>query len=275
VPLTTILVCGPCLWSNILVLRECGREGTSNIYIGCGKFLLLSKLHALAFFQSYDVYTPTRNIVFHDYGVQANGHGENEWFKRLRDRFRKDTLTRVKTALQIPGGVSDVNDQANLGIYGLGKRRTLEQLSTFSNVDLLNAKGNLGPRLQCSGHEWVPYDASISPTENLFSNPDNLDPQPEYPLRTKLVYYQQVSEPVLLIDASSGNARNGRALPASQVDAFDAHSDPTQNMPPASVLFIFWAFGLIVWFLMFMSPSSSNSNGRGIHKKSSNVYKDV
>lgn len=129
----------------------------------------------------YDVYTPTRNIVFHDYGKQPNGHGENEWFKRQRDRFRQASIVRAKTMLQLPGGESDANDQANLGLYGLGKRRSLAQLSDFTNMDLKNKKGNAGPDLKCSGHEWVPYvDKKISPQENLFSNPDNLDPQVSY-----------------------------------------------------------------------------------------------
>lgn len=31
----------------------------------------------------------------------------------------------------------------------------------------------------------MPYDLSMSPLENLFDHPDDLDPQPEYPLRQK------------------------------------------------------------------------------------------
>jgi hypothetical protein len=58
----------------------------------------------------------------------------------------------------------------------LGKRRSLKQLNEFANVDLKNKVGNFGD-VKCSGHEWVPYDTSISPQENLFNNPDNLDPQ--------------------------------------------------------------------------------------------------
>ena len=79
--------------------------------------------------------------------------------------------------MQIPGGESDANDQANLGLYGLGKRRSLKQLDEFATVDLKNKVGNIGADVQCSGHEWVPYDTNISPQENLYNNPDNLDPQ--------------------------------------------------------------------------------------------------
>jgi hypothetical protein len=227
------------------------------------------------------VYTPTRNIVFHDYGIQANGHGENEWFKRQRDRFRQASITRVKTILQLPGGVPDINDQANLGIYGLGKRRTLDQLSAFVGLDLKARKGNNGPNLKCTGHEWVRYDASISPTENLFTNPDNLDPQPEYPLRTKLVYYQQVAQslPFYEIESESNAGSVERQLPVSDrhgPDGFGEGVDSTGSIPSISVLFVFWVFGLLVWYIMFM-PALGGPKSRGgvTRKKSSNLAKDV
>ena len=230
----------------------------------------------------YDVYTPTRNIVFHDYGKQANGHGENEWFKRQRDRFRKGSIVRAKTILQIPGGESDANDQANLGLYGLGRRRSLEQLSEFVNIDLKNGRGNVGPHIKCSGHEWVPYDASISPQENLFANPDNLDPQPEYPLRTKLQYYQQVEQAMPLYDNGLVAGDTARSS-ASGVDHFGPdRTAAAAGMPSAGTLFVFWVFGLVVWYIMFMGPGAAASNKAGgrparspARKKGSNVYKDV
>jgi len=186
--------------------------------------------------------------------------------------------------LQIPGGESDANDQANLGLFGLGKRRTLDQLSEFVNVDLKNKQGNSGAGIKCSGHEWVPYDATISPQENLFTNPDNLDPQPEYPLRTKLQYYQQVEQTVPRYDiVSEGGAASGgeRKLPSSHFHGSD-HFGPDHTatgMPSAITLFVFWVFGLVVWCIMFVGPYSPKSRSRTIARKKSpnspNVYKDV
>lgn len=232
----------------------------------------------------YDVYTPTRNIVFHDYGIQANGHGENEWFKRQRDRFRKNSIQRVKTILQMPGGETDELDQANLGIYGLGKRRSLRQLSEFVNVNLQARKGNVGADLTCTGHQWVPYDFDVSPTDNLFVNPDNLDPQPEYSLRTNLVYYQQVEEALPLYEIGDA-AGTDRRLPAfhNNPDGFAADATTTtSNMPPISVLIIFWVFGLLVWYIMFMLPynkgggSANNKHASAARrKKSSHLDKNV
>lgn len=217
--------------------------------------------------------------MFHDYGLQANGHGENEWFKRQRDRFRQTSIVRVKTILQVPGGKTDVNDQANLGIYGLGKRRTLDQLNAFAGLNLQAQKGNQIPNLKCSGHEWVPYDTSISPTENLFTNPDSLDAQPEYPLRTKLLYYRQVqSLPLYEIDLESDISSFGRKLPASDLhgpDGFASGVDATSNIPSVGLLLVFWVFGLLVWCIMFMPTSLLKGPATATRKKSSNLYKDV
>lgn len=215
--------------------------------------------------------------MFHDYGKQLNGHGENEWFKRQRDRFRQASITRAKTVLQLPGGVTDVNDQANLGLYGLGKRRSLTQLSEFTNVDFRKKVGNVGAGLKCSGHQWVPYDTTVSPQENLFTNPDNLDPQPEFPMRTKLQYYRQVEQTVPLYDVNVGG--NGdRKLPGVASDYHGDHFDPDQNinMPSGSTLFVLWIFGLLVWYVMFMGPSNGGkSNGASSRKKTGHLYKDV
>lgn len=184
--------------------------------------------------------------------------------------------------MQLPGGESDANDQANLGLYGLGKRRTLEQLGEFANIDLKNKKGNTGGTIKCSGHEWVPYDTTISPQENLFTNPDNLDPQPEYPLRSKLQYYRQVEQAIPLYDVGSEGDYNAaasgdRKLGFHRSDRFGPDHAAT-NMPSAATLFVFWVFGLVVWYIMFMGPSKGASHAsrpRAPRKKSSNVYKDV
>jgi len=229
--------------------------------------------------------------VFHDYGAQANGHGNNEWFKHQKDRFRKEAVTRAKTIIQLPGGDPTVTAQANLGLYGLGKRRTLQQLFEFGRIKVENDVGNTGKVINCVGHEWVPYDASISPVANLFDRPDNLDPQPEYPLRTNMIYYQQVDQAVSKIHVSindKGDAevkerglRNPAGLPSSAGggEARQALDFPeTPPLPSFSLLFVLWAFGLIVWCVLFMNPQKSSGSGvkkRKLKKKKFSSDKDV
>lgn len=217
--------------------------------------------------ERYDVYTPTRNIVFHDYGAQPNGHGDDEWFKRQRDGERKDALKRVKTIVQLFGGDPTVTAQANLGIYGLGKRRTIQQLMEFEKMkDVDQGVGNKGKVLDCVGHEWVPYDTTISPVENLFDKPDNLDPQPEYPKRTNLIFYQQPDKVAPKIHFSineEGKAEVNQAehqllRPGADAAAGvggDVDFDQQPQLPSFSLLFVMWAFGLMIWCVMFVMNS--------------------
>lgn len=219
----------------------------------------------------YDVYTPTRNIVFHDYGPQANGHGNNEWFQRQRDRFRKEAIARVQTALGFPGGDDSPTAKANLGLYGVGKRRSIQQLLEFTKLGVSPKSNNKGESSDCVGHSWVPFDPNISPTENLFDKPDNLDPQPEYPLRTKNVFYQQIENgipmPKLKIDLSGGTAeiRDERhmaeAAPASPDEML------ASSLPPFSLIIVLWVFGLVVWCAMFMNPMAQPSVKTAIKKR--------
>jgi len=227
------------------------------------------------------VYTPTRNVVFHDYGAQTNGHGNNEWFQRQRDRSRKDALTRAKTIIQIFGGDPTVTAQANLGIYGLGKRRSIQQLMEFARMkDVDRNVGNKGKLSDCVGHEWVPYDVSISPTDNLFDKPDNLDPQPEYPLRTNLVFYQQAEQaaPKIRIsindqghaEVKQAGSRNmlgegQRAAPAAGEVNLEYDQRPT--LPSFSLLFVLWVFGMCVWCAMFLTPDGGGSRAKRKAKK--------
>jgi hypothetical protein len=213
---------------------------------------------------SYDTYTPTRNIVFHDYGQQANGHGNNEWFKRQKDRFRKGSIDRVKTTIQI--GNPSTTVQANLGIYGIGKRRSIQQLEEFVNINIADGVGNTGPEMKCSGASWIPYQASISPVENMFENPDNLDPQPEYPLRTALVYYEQVevSTPSLDLDLNT-TAVDQQEQQQQGPEMFAIVHEQSTSGPPLSLLFLLWVLGLIVWYALF--SSSGRRNGPSPRKK--------
>ena len=92
--------------------------------------------------RGYDVYTPTKNFIYHDYS--SNGHDIKEWFRQRRERLRNESLHRVHTMLQIPGGDSSETAQANLGVYGLGRRRTIQQLMDFVGIDLVKKTGNRG-----------------------------------------------------------------------------------------------------------------------------------
>jgi hypothetical protein len=85
--------------------------------------------------RGYDVYTPTQNIVYHNYQPNPDGHGTTEWMKARQQRIRDRSLQRIRSFLGLPDGLEGFRLD-NLGIYGIGKRRTLQQLSDFVGVDL-------------------------------------------------------------------------------------------------------------------------------------------
>jgi hypothetical protein len=55
-------------------------------------------------------------------------------------RKRKASIERIKAYLNLSEGENNMN-LANLGIYGLGKRRTMKQLSDFVGLDMEHQKG--------------------------------------------------------------------------------------------------------------------------------------
>lgn len=87
--------------------------------------------------RGYDVYTPTRNIVYHNYQPNPDGHGTMEWMKPRRQRNRDASLRRLRSFLGFAGGEEGLKLD-NLGIYGLGKRRSLDQLGDFVGIDMKN-----------------------------------------------------------------------------------------------------------------------------------------
>lgn len=92
--------------------------------------------------RGYDVYTPTRNIVFTNYQPQPEGHDMKEWFQARRNMQRARSLNRIKTFIEVKDGDRSDAAKANLGIYGIGKRRSLAQLQAFVGIDLAGGIGN-------------------------------------------------------------------------------------------------------------------------------------
>jgi hypothetical protein len=85
--------------------------------------------------RGYDVYTPSRNIVYHDYGEHPKGLGM-DWVKPRFLKVRVTSIERIKSFLRIDNPDTHESDLANLGIYGLGKRRSLAQLQDFVGINL-------------------------------------------------------------------------------------------------------------------------------------------
>jgi hypothetical protein len=87
--------------------------------------------------RGYDVYTPSRNIVYHDYSEPPHSM---EWLRPRFQRAGMASIERIKSFLHIDNPDTTESDLANLGIYGLGKRRSLAQLQDFVGFNLQEVK---------------------------------------------------------------------------------------------------------------------------------------
>ena len=230
---------------------------------------------SVSFCCSYDTYTPTRNYLFHDYGVQRNGHGNNEWFRRQKQRFRLEAIRRAKKVLNSLDEDLPEGNLANLGLYGLGNRRSLEQLQQFTNINLKAKTDNVGPNMICMHNDFVAYDKSISPVANLYDEPVNLDAQPDYPLRTNLKFPPN-TQPDNKHDSLLEQTVSLGGLPHHVV----VQPSPLARLPSASLLFILWIFGLVIWCLLFLQnpPAADYTRAqkpRKVRPAKMRVHKDV
>jgi hypothetical protein len=77
--------------------------------------------------------------------------------KALKAKETKASRIRMRTLLQMEGGDPDLD----LGIYGLGTKRTYKEFAAFSGTDpslLIRSAGE-----QCGDARWVPWDWDFTP----------------------------------------------------------------------------------------------------------------
>lgn len=236
--------------------------------------------------RGYDVYTPSANIVYSE-SVNLHplhhkvGHGidgERKW--PPNDSERHAAHIRMKVLLGIHHGIG-VNEasllggtagggsngagssiggkistaRANLGIYGVGRRRTLAQLLEFTGIalpvnDASEKHGNEGH--SCTNLEWVPYDASISPRANLFDGSgkaDDLDLEPIFPLRS-------------LPDAIVNGEYDHFGSPKRMLEFSNRESSSTSSGVSYSFVFLLWIGGLYIWYALFLGNTKNKKGGR-------------
>ena len=108
----------------------------------------------------YDIYTPHRVYVLHDYpGSQHNpktagwGHG------KFSQADLSNAHYRLNTMLDIPGGETNTEKALQLkrSKYGLGDRRSLDDLIQFSGIDLRHKKVTIDGKNRCGNLQFVPF----------------------------------------------------------------------------------------------------------------------
>lgn len=117
------------------------------------------------------------------------------------------------------------------------------------------------PKIPCGDDEWVPYDSNILPTENLYDKPDNLDAQPEFPLRTKFAFYKEAPGSGLVFDGESVDDGDAMTPTTASVDE--------STFPSATILLLLWIIGLCAWCGTFVGPTPSTQPAVGSKKRRS------
>ena len=108
----------------------------------------------------YDIYTPNHVYVLHDYHGSQNNPVTRGWGRNptLHGTFQ-DSNKRLRTMLDMPAGESDpaVATRMKRSKFGLGDRRTLDQLIQFSGIDLHNERPSIDGENRCGNIQWIPF----------------------------------------------------------------------------------------------------------------------
>jgi hypothetical protein len=112
------------------------------------------------FTNGYDIYTPGRNLVFHDYTpVPRHWSAEGVSIATQYAEKQKSWL-RLRTLFKMPEASGE-----DLGEYGLGSCRSYESFVEFSGVDPRIGKASLGE--QCGNMIRVPWNGDCWPPVTL------------------------------------------------------------------------------------------------------------
>jgi len=114
------------------------------------------------FTHGYDIYTPHRVFVLHNYEESQSNPKTTSWWSRVDHEQEAKSNKRLNALLDIPlGGGNTLSETDKLKLrqskYGLGDRRTLDQLIEFSGIDLRHAKPSLDGKNRCGNIRWVPF----------------------------------------------------------------------------------------------------------------------
>lgn len=137
----------------------------------------------------YDIYTPNHVYVLHDYHKSQSNPVMRTWYQNGQVHGNlADSNKRLKTMLDMPGGFGDKEPKKAIEMkrskYGLGDRRSLDQLIQFSGIDLRNMKVTIDGKNRCGNIQWVPFTEHpkgvnyIPSFDNVTENPLDLPYEP-------------------------------------------------------------------------------------------------
>lgn len=108
------------------------------------------------------MYTPHRPIISHD-SSQLEGSDAWKYFgstEEIKVKELHDSNMRIRTVLGMEGGGSDLKSLLALGRYGLGTKRTFDQLIAFMGVDF---RKSIVYDSRCHALSFVPFEFENNP----------------------------------------------------------------------------------------------------------------
>ncbi len=161
------------------------------------------------FTHGYDVYTPNKVFVLHDYHKSQSNPIMHAWHanKNVHGSF-KESNKRLRTMIDLPNGEQDPAKvlQMKKSKFGLGDRRSLDQLINFTGFDLRNEKISIDGKNRCGNIRWVPFEEHPKGV-NYIPRFDNETEDPLDPYDPSSIWYE---EPV---DAKNNAGDDGAGLP--------------------------------------------------------------
>lgn len=123
----------------------------------------------------YDVYTPSRSYIGHDYNG-ANNKNAQTWSRtNLRDTTSETKASNIRlwTLLGMPGGEEDPVKKAEVqdGAFGLGQQRSLTDLSVYTSLDFYK-KAYIGHhQASCGTVDYWPQPGPPPALDNMVAAP--------------------------------------------------------------------------------------------------------
>jgi len=110
----------------------------------------------------YDIYTPHRVYVLHNYKDSQSRAGHSGWMSNKDTTSSTDSSVRLNSLIDVRTFSDNMKVEEvkrfKRSRYGLGDRRSLDQLIDFSGIDLRHRRVSIDGKNRCGNIQWVPFE---------------------------------------------------------------------------------------------------------------------
>jgi len=137
---------------------------------------------ARLFTYGYDIYTPHHVYILHNYHGSQHNPTTASWHRNTDHVAEHNANVRMLSLLDVPGGSTDEDEKLLLrqSKYGLGDRRTLDQLIQFSGIDLRHKRVTIDGKNRCGNIRWVPFEEHEKGVNHIPKFDENENPLEDY-----------------------------------------------------------------------------------------------